>query len=34
MQDILYVFMGLLFFAIAGAYVFACEKLRGVSHDE
>jgi hypothetical protein len=34
MQDILYVFLGLLFFAIAIAYVHACEKLRGVTPDE
>ena len=34
MQDILYVAMGLLFFAIAGAYVYACEKLKGAASDE
>lgn len=34
MQDILYIAMGLLFFGIAGAYVSACEKLRGVTPDE
>jgi len=34
MQDILYIAMGLLFFGIAIAYVFACEKLRGAASDE
>jgi hypothetical protein len=34
MQDILYIAMGSLFFVIAIAYVFACERLRGASPDE
>jgi len=34
MQDILYIVMGTLFFVIAIAYVFACEKLRGATPDE
>ncbi len=34
MQDILYIAMFLLFFGVAGAYVFACEKLRGAGTDE
>jgi len=34
MLDFLYIAMGLLFFVVAIAYVFACEKLRNVTHDE
>jgi len=34
MQDFLYIAMGLLFFAVAGAYVFACDKLLGATPDE
>jgi hypothetical protein len=34
MQDILYIAMSLLFFGLSGAYVLACEKLRGVTPDE
>lgn len=34
MQDILYIGMGVLFFAVAIAFVFASEKLRGATPDE
>jgi hypothetical protein len=34
MQDILYIAMGLLFFAVAVAYVHGCEKLKGSTPDE
>ncbi|MDR3687912.1 MAG: hypothetical protein P4L46_00940 [Fimbriimonas sp.] len=34
MQDILYIAIGLLFFVLAIAYVFACDKLRGTTSDE
>jgi len=34
MQDILYIAISLLFFVVAIAYVFACEKLRGTTPDE